>query len=149
MNRSTTDSGKGSSGHERQYQTLGPKFSSCNRMVITRSKNCPFWDLKTDFESSRRDLASCSIRIALGAQKRHFFWKLICDLGFAGPVLCCLPSKPRCTTLPLVGFTFFSLRPPPTEWQNMYKNKGNMNLRGGLKAKKSKVGERGCNGRRA
>ena len=99
---------------------------SSNKTVITRSKNDPFWDLKTDsgssrrdlafsafktrlraqknprdpeapksrekeafgdpngtkmrqqkfengFESPRRDLSSCSIRIALGAQRRHFF----------------------------------------------------------------------------
>ena len=62
------------SNFQKQYQTFGPKFFYSNKTVIIRSQNCPFSDLKKGFESSRRDLLSCTIRIALGAQKRLLFY---------------------------------------------------------------------------
>ena len=57
-----------------------------NSAATSQGQNCPFSDLNTGFESSRRDLSSSNIRIALVAQKRHFS-KFACALGFAGPVV--------------------------------------------------------------
>ena len=61
---------------KKQYQTLGLKFFSSNRTVITMSKNDPFWDLKTDSGSSRRALAFSGLKMRLRAPKSHFFKNL-------------------------------------------------------------------------
>ena len=63
---------------KKQYQTVGPKFFSSNRTVITMSTNDPFSDLKTDSGSSRRDLAFSGLKTAtLDFQVLFFVRKLL------------------------------------------------------------------------